>query len=155
MLLKRAQKNKRKWIGKLYKLTNVTVFAALLSKVTRGMQRRSTATAVYKKNHTVNCVTYEEVTRKAYNDNLCLLRALALQLRGNEVVQEKTSRMFTLFLEKNGGTNPASFQGVCMIRTLCVEDLVKVNIFLYDLHIVDEKMIVEYEIIQQCSTITF
>ena len=41
--------------------------------------------------------------------------------------------MFTLFLWKIGGFNPASFQGVCKNDIPIVKDLVRVNIHLYDL----------------------
>ena len=70
------------------------------------------------KNQTVNCLTYDENTRKPCNDNLCLSRALALHLHGDGGLEEQTSEMFTLFLEKIGGTNPASFQGICLIIQL-------------------------------------
>ena len=46
--------------------------------------------------------------------NLYLLKTLALRLSGNGGLDEETLKIFTLFLDKNGGTNGASFQGVCM-----------------------------------------
>ena len=48
------------------------------------------------KNHTVNCQTIEENTRKPFYDNLCLFRALILPLHGNGGLEEETSKMFTL-----------------------------------------------------------
>ena len=48
-----------KW--NFYKLTNVTVFAALLGEVPMGNKN-----AVLPKNHTVNCSSYGENTRKPY-----------------------------------------------------------------------------------------
>ena len=36
------------------------------------------------RNPSINCLTYEQNTKKTYKDNLCLLRALALHLHGNE-----------------------------------------------------------------------
>ena len=45
--------------------------------------------------------------------------------------------MFTLFLQKNGGTNPASFQGVSVYDIPIVEDMVQVSIFLYHVDFVD------------------
>ena len=50
------------------------------------------------KNHTVICLTFEKNTRKPCNDNLCLFRALALHLHGNERLEEETSKVFNLFL---------------------------------------------------------
>ena len=58
----------------------------------------------------------------------------------NGELEEKTSKLFTLFLEKIGGTNLASFQGVCMNDVPIVEDLVEPNIFLYGEDFVDGAM---------------
>ena len=49
----------------------------------------------------------------------------------------KKLKNFLLFLEKIGGPNPARLQGVCMNGFLIVEDLVQVNIMLYDIDFVD------------------
>ena len=54
-----------------YKLTNVTVFAALLKEVPTGC-KDAVLPGPHTKNHTVNCLAYEKITRKQYNDNLCL-----------------------------------------------------------------------------------
>ena len=81
--------------------------------------------------------------RKPLNDNLRLCRVFALHLHGNGGLGEETSKMITLFLEKIGGTNLTSFQGFCMKGTPIVEDLVQVNIFLYDKDLVDGMLIAE------------
>ena len=129
-----------KW--KFYKLTNVTVFAALLREVPMAC-KDTVLPEPLTKNRTVNCLTYEENARKPYNDNLCLFRALVLHLHGNEGLEEETSKLFTLFLGKNRGTNPASFQGNCLNDILIVEDLVQVNIFPYDIDFDDGAMLGE------------
>ena len=54
-------------------------------------------------------LAYKKNTPKPYNDNLSLLRAVALDLQGDEILEEKTSKLFNLFLEKTGGTDPANF----------------------------------------------
>ena len=64
------------------------------------------------KNLLVKCLTFEENTRKPYNDNLCLFRALALHLHGNEKLEEEISKLFNLILAKTGGTDPTNFRGV-------------------------------------------
>ena len=89
----------------------------------------------------MNCLTYEENTRKPYNDNLCLFKATALHLHGNGGLEEETSKIFTLFLDKIGGTNPAGFQGIRMNDNPIVEELVLVNIFRYDIDLVDGAII--------------
>ena len=94
--------------------------------------------------HAVDCVTYEENTRKSFNDILCLFRALALHLHENGRLEEEISKMFTLLLQKLGGTIPASFQGLCMNDIPIVEDLVLVSVLLYDVDFVDGTVIGEF-----------
>ena len=55
----------------------------------------------------------------------------------------KSSKLFTLFPEKIGGTNRASFQGVCVDDCAILEDLVQVNICLRDVYFVDGAMVGE------------
>ena len=100
-----------KWT--FYKLTNLTVFAALLKDIPMGC-RDAVLPDPLLKNHTVNCLTFEQNTRQPYNDNLCLFRALALHLHGNEKLEEETCKLLNLYLEKREGIEPATFQGVCM-----------------------------------------
>ena len=69
-----------KW--RLYKLTNLTVFAALLKNVPMGCKDEVLPEPLLK-NCTINCLTFERNTRQPYNDNLCLFRAHALHLHGN------------------------------------------------------------------------
>ena len=62
----RERKN-TKW--RFYKLTNLTVFAALLKDVPMGCNNAVLPESLLKK-HTINCLTYEKNTRQPYNDNL-------------------------------------------------------------------------------------
>ena len=55
----------------LYKLTNLTVTAALLKDVPMGC-KDEVLTEPLLRNGTVNCLTSEERTRQPYNDNLCI-----------------------------------------------------------------------------------
>ena len=64
---------------KFYKLTNVTLFAALLQEVLMGRIDTVLPDPLLK-NHSFKCFTFEESTRKLYNDHSCLYRALALYL---------------------------------------------------------------------------
>ena len=95
---------------KLCTLTNVTFFL-FYGKKCNEVPGRSTARATYKK-HIVDYLTCEKTTRKPDSDKVCLLRALALHLHGNEKLEEETPKVITLFPEKFGGTNETSFQGV-------------------------------------------
>ena len=89
------------------------------------------------KNHTTNCLTYEEKTRQPYNDNFCLFRALALHLQGTQRLEEETSKLFNLFINKMDGLSTNQFQGVHVNDNPVVEDLLTLNILLFDIDIVD------------------
>ena len=109
----------RKW--RFYKLTNLTVFAALLNDVPMGC-----------------CLRVEEDTRQPYNKNLCLLRAPALLLHGMlRLEEEEESRLFNIFINKRDGFSADQFQGVHMNDIIFVEDLLTLNILLCDIDITD------------------
>ena len=95
------------------------------------------------KNHTINCLTFEENTRQPYNDNLCLFGALALHLHGTQRLEEETSKLFNLFTNKIDGLSADQFQGVHMNDIPIVEDLLTLNILLYDIDIVDGNIVGE------------
>ena len=119
-----------------YKLTNLTVFAALLKDVPMGCKNAVLPEPLLK-NHTINCLRFEENTRQLYNDNLCLFRALALHMYGNQRLEEETSKSFNLFINKMDGLSPNHFQGIHLNDVPTVEDLLTLNILLYDIDIVD------------------
>ena len=123
-----------KW--RFYKLTNLSVFAALLKDVPLGCQNAVLPEPLLK-NHTINCLTYGENTRQPYNHNLCLFRALALHMHGNQRLEEETSQIFNSFINKMDGFSPNQFKGVHMNDIPIVEDLLALNILLYDIDIVD------------------
>ena len=109
-----------KW--KYYRLTNVTVFAALLKDVPMGCKDTVLPGPLLRNCH-VNCLTFERSTSQPYNDNLCLFRAVALHLFGNERLEEETSNMFNLFLNNCGEGDPSKFQGVHMTDIPKVEEM--------------------------------
>ena len=129
-----------KW--RFYKLTNLTVFAALLKDVPMGC-RNAVLPEPRDKNHTINCLTSEENTRQSYNDNLCLCRAPALHLHDTQRLEKETSKLFKLFINKMDGLSADQFQGVHMKVITFVEDLLTVNIVLSDIDIVDGNIIGE------------
>ena len=88
------------------------------------------------KNQNVNCLTYKQNTKKPYKDNLCLLRAPALHLHGNERLERESSKVFNLSLNNCGEEDPSKFQGVHMTDTPKVEEMLQLNIFLYDIDFV-------------------
>ena len=94
------------------------------------------------RNCNVNCFTFERNTSQPYNDNLCLFRALALHLPINEKLEEEFSKNFNLFL-KNSEGDISKFQGVHLNDIPKVEDLLQLNIFLYDIDFMDGELIGE------------
>ena len=126
----------------VFKITNLTIFAALLRDIPMGCKDAVLPESLLK-NHTVNCLTYEQNTKKPYKDNLSLFRALALHLHGNERHEEETSNFFNLFLVNSTNPDPSKFQGVCMDDIPSVEDIVGFKIFIYDIDLVDGAMVGE------------
>ena len=129
-----------KW--RFYKLTNLTVFAAFLKDVPLGCKNVVLPKPLLR-NGIGNCLTYEEKTRQPYNDNLCLFRALALHMHGNQRLEEETSKLFSLFITKTDGLSPNQFQRVHMNDIPIVDDLLTLIILLYDIHFVDGNIVGE------------
>ena len=129
-----------KW--KFYRLTNLTIFASLLTDVTMGCKDRVLLDPVLK-NRNVNCLTCERNTLQPYNDNLCLFRALALHLHGNEKLEEEASKIFKLFLNNSEERDVLKLQGVHLNDILKIEDLLQLNTFFYGIDLVDGELIGE------------
>ena len=127
------KRSNTKW--RFSKLTNLTIFAAPLRDIPMGCKDAILAEALLK-NLTVNCLTFERNTRKPFNDNLCFFRALALHL-------QETSKSFNLFLVNSTNPDLSKFQGFCMDDNPSVEDIVGINIFIYDLDLIDGAMVGE------------
>ena len=134
------ERMKTKW--RFYKLTNLSVFASLLKDVPMGCKNTVLPEPLLK-NHTNNCLTFEENTRQPNNDNLCLFHALALHMHGNQRLEEETSKLFNLFINKMDGLSPNQIQAVHMNDIPSVEDLLTLNILLYDIDIVDGNLVGE------------
>ena len=129
-----------KW--KFYKPSILTIFASLLKDVPMGCKDTILPEELLK-NHNVNCLTFERNTRQPYNDNLCLFRAAALYFFGNERLQEETSKIFNLFLNNSEEGHYSKFQGVHLNDIPKVEELLELNIFLYEIDFVDGELIGE------------
>ena len=91
----------------------------------------------------MNCLRFEKNTSQPYNDNLCLFRALALHLHGNEKLKGETSKIFNLFLKNCEEGDVTKLQGVHLNDIPKFEDLLQLNIFLYDIDPVDGELISE------------
>ena len=129
-----------KW--RFYKLTNLTVFAALLKDVPMGCKEAVLPKRLLR-NGTINCLTFEENTRQPYNNNFCLFSALALHLHGFQRLVEETSKIFIIFIIKKVGLSVDQFRAVHTNDIPFVEDLLTLNLVLYDVDIVDGNIIGE------------
>ena len=136
---------------RFYKLTNLTGFAALLKGVPMRCKDAVLPEPLFR-NGTINCLTFEEITRQPYNDNLCLFCALALRLHGPQRLEEETSKIFNLFINKMDGLSADHFRGVHMKDIPFVKDLT-LNIVLCDIDIVDGNIIGEFarRSLQKCN----
>ena len=74
---------------------------------------------------------------------MCLFRALALHLQGTQRVKEGTSNLFNLIINKMDGLSPNQTQGVHISDIPTVEDLLTLNILLYEIDIVNENIVGE------------
>ena len=92
-------------------------------------------------------VPFIDIFLKKVQDNhittTCAFRALALHLHGIQRLEEETSKLFNLFINKMDGLSADQFQGVHMNDIPFVEDLLTLNIVLYDIDIVDGNIIGE------------
>ena len=134
------ERSNTKW--KIYKLTNLTIVASLLKDVPMGCKDTVLPEPLLK-DRNVNCLTFERKTLQPYNGNLCLFRALALHLHGNKELEEETSKIFHLFLNNSEEGDVSKIQGVHLNDIPKVEDLLQLNIFLYDIDFVDGELIGE------------
>ena len=132
------QRANTKW--KFYKLTNLTIFAALLKEIPMGC-KDSVLAELPLKNQNVNCLVFEK--KNLYNDSLCLFRAFALHLFGNERLEEETSKIINLILNNCGERDPSEFQGVHRTDILKGEEMLQLNSFLYDNDFVDGELVRE------------
>ena len=72
-----------------------------------------------------------------------MFRALALHLHGNKQLEKEASKIFNLFRSTSEERYPSKFQCVHMTDFPKMEDLLKLNIFLYDIDFVDGELIGE------------
>ena len=75
--------------------------------------------------------------------NVCLFRAPALLMHGNEQLEGKTSKLFNLFIDKMDGLSADQFNGVQTNDIATVEDLLTLNILLYDTDFLDGNIVGE------------
>ena len=85
--------------------------------------------------------------KKIQNNQLTTIFAFfgapALDLHGTQRLEEETSKLFNIFINKMDGLSPNRFQGVHMNDIPNVEYLLTLSILLYDIDIVDGNIVGE------------
>ena len=113
-------------------ITNVTVFAALLTSIPIGRTDLPLPEPLLR-NPEKNCLL-SNGHDEPYNDNLCLFRAIAIHLFGSVDVELQSIKIFHNFVTASG-CDPESFTGVSFDQTPIIEEQIKQNIFIYDFDI--------------------
>ena len=115
-------------------------FCSATQRYTNGLYQDTVLPEPLLRNCNVKCLTFERNSSQPHNDNLCLFRAVFLHLFGNERLEEETSKIFNFFLKNCGERDPSKCPGVHMTDIPKVEDLLQLNIFLYDIDFVDGEL---------------
>ena len=89
----------------------------------------------------MNCLLSNE-DKESYKDHLCLFRALAIYRNGHTDLDSHTSMYFTEFISKFG-YDPDTFRGVSVEDFTVVEEIVQINIFIYDFDIQEAEYVGE------------
>ena len=121
-------------------ITNVTVFAALLTNIPMGCTDSPLPEPLLR-NPEVNCLL-SNGHDEPYNDNLCLFREIAIQLFGSVDVELQAIKNFQNFVTASG-CDPETFRGVSFDQIPIIEEQIKQNIFIYDFDIEDGEIIGE------------
>ena len=133
------ERNNKNW--RFFKQANLTIFVAPLIDIP--MACRDAVLSESFQTIIQSIVLLTSRTPKNHKDNLCLFRALALHLHGNEGLEEETSEFFNLFHINSTNPDPLMFQGICMVDIPSAEDIVGIKIFIYDIDLIDGAMVGE------------
>ena len=114
----------------------MTIIAALLKNVPMGCPD-SVIPEPLLMNNQVNCLVSDQNSKPAYNDILCLFRALAVNSQGTTNFETSTSKIFIDFPAKTGCYLKQLFHGVSLDNLPIVGNDVQKNIFIYDIDLED------------------
>ena len=132
------ERQNSKWRFKV--ITNVTVFAALLTNIPMGCTDSPLPEPLLR-NPEVNCLL-SNGHDEPYNDNLCLFRAIAIHLFGSVDVELQAIKVFHNFVTASG-CDPKNFTGVSFDQIPIIEEQIKQNILIYDFDIEEGEIIGE------------
>ena len=137
VLLIAQEKANTKW--KFYKIMNIKNSASLLKDIPIGCKDTVLPEPISKS--TKGIVLLSRGIRQPYNENLCLLRAPALYLHGNDKLEEETAKILKLFPAKSEERDPSNIHGFQKNHIPNVADNLQLNIFLYYRDFVDGEFI--------------
>ena len=126
-------------------ITNVTVFAALLTNIPMSCNDTPLPQPMLR-NPEFNCLV-SNGHDEPYNDNFCLFRAIAIHLFGSIDVEPNTTKIFHNFVTASA-SDPKHFAGVSFDQIPIIEELIKQNVFVYDFDIEDGEII--GELVRRC-----
>ena len=129
-----------KW--NFYKLTNLTVFAALLKDVPMGCEDSILPEPLLKKQN-VKCLTFWKKYKKALQWQSLPLQSSRSAFSWQREIAGRSIQIFNFFLNNYGEGDPSKFQGVHMTDVPKVEEMLQLNFFLYHINFVDGELIGE------------
>ena len=112
------------------------MFAVLFKDVLLGW-KALVLPKLLQRHQTLNGLTYEENTRQPYNNTVTFLKSLALHIHGNQRLEQKTSRIIKAFINTKDRLSPSQFTGVHLDDLPVVEEVLTLNILLYDIVILN------------------
>ena len=116
----------------------MTVFAAILKGIPLGCQNLEIPSCILK-NKKIFCLSINS-SHKPYNDNLCLLRAVAFHLTGKQNLEEWTANLFQRFLE-HCKVDINDFDEVTLEAINDIEDLTELNISIYEIEVENDQLV--------------
>ena len=135
------ERSNTKW--RFFKLTNLTIFAALLRDIPMGCKDAVLPESLLR-NHSINCLTFEKKVQKNLTMTIFAssehLLSTCMEMRDSGKKHQSYSISFLLTVEI---LTPSKFQGVCMDDIPSGEDLMGINIFIYDIDLIDGAMVGE------------
>lgn len=134
-----------KW--RFHMLTNVTFKATLLKKVPLGCKNTDIPIFI-QQSRAVRTLLYNKLSKKPFDDNLCMFRAIATHKSDRwEGVEILTAELFEKFLHAVGDCEKRNFRGVKQNEITLLENITDTNINIYsaskngnDGHIVGEQV---------------
>ena len=116
----------------------MNVFAAILKEIPLGGQNLEIPSRILKNKKIFSLSTNS--SNKPYNDNLCLLRAVAFHLTGRQNLEQQTANLFQQYLE-HCEVDVNEFKGATLEAINALEDLTELNISIYVIEVENDQLV--------------